>query len=53
MSEMETTLAALREAVRLAPDNLALLKHYVKTLVDLTRVAKAEQFLRERLVGKS
>ncbi len=51
MSDMEATLAALREAVRLAPDNLALLKHYVKTLVDLTRVAEAEQFLRERLAN--
>lgn len=51
MSELEATLAALREAVRLAPNNYQLLKHYVKTLNGLTRAIEAEQFLRERLVG--
>ncbi len=49
MSEMEATLAALREAVRLAPENMGLLRHYVKILTDMTRVAEAEQVLRERL----
>ncbi len=49
MSDLDATLAALREAVRLAPDNIGLLKHYIKTLIDATRTPQAEQFLRERL----
>ncbi len=49
MSDMEATLDALREAVRLAPENYQLLKLYVKTLLDLTRIADAEQIVRERL----
>jgi transitional endoplasmic reticulum ATPase len=45
MSDIEITLAALREAVRLAPDNLPLLQHLIRTLSDLTRYDEAEQFL--------
>ncbi|MGB7343685.1 MAG: AAA family ATPase [Pirellulaceae bacterium] len=47
MGDVEQTLAALREAVRLAPGNLALTQHYVRTLLDLTRHAEAESFLSE------
>jgi AAA+ superfamily predicted ATPase len=38
-------LAALREAVRLAPDNLPLLRHFIKTLCDVTRQDEAAEFL--------
>ena len=49
MSDLEKTLATLREAVRLAPHNFALTNHYVKTLIDLTRTSEAEQFLKQAL----
>lgn len=49
---MEKTLAALREAVRLAPDNLPLLRHYIETLLSMTRFSEAEQFLKQGLVGR-
>ncbi len=49
---MEKTLAALREAVRLAPDNLPLLRHYIETLLSMTRFSEAEQFLRQGLAGR-
>lgn len=52
MSDLEASLTALREAVRLAPENLPLLKHYVKTLADVSRVAEAEQVIRERLADE-
>ncbi|MBL8888371.1 MAG: AAA family ATPase [Planctomycetaceae bacterium] len=52
MSDMEKTLAALREAVRLAPDNVPLLRHYVETLLSLTRFAEAEQFLKQSLAAR-
>ncbi|QDT10348.1 AAA family ATPase [Planctomycetes bacterium K23_9] len=47
MSDIELTLQALREAVRLAPGNFALTEHYVRTLLDLTRHDEAESFLSE------
>lgn len=50
---MEKTLVALREAVRLAPENLPLFQHYVGTLMDLTRYVEAEQFLKEKLAADS
>ena len=51
---MEKTLVALREAVRLAPENLPLFQHYVGTLMDLTRYVEAEQFLKEKLeIGRA
>lgn len=49
MSDMDVTLAALREAVKLAPENTALLQHYIKTLVSLTRYDEAEKFLTDLL----
>ncbi len=49
---MEKTLAALREAVRLAPDNLPLLRHYIETLLSMTRFSEAEQFLKQGLAGR-
>ncbi|MBX3417425.1 MAG: AAA family ATPase [Pirellulaceae bacterium] len=49
MSDLEITLAALREAVRLAPGNFPLLRHFVGTLMDLTRYDEAEQTIREQL----
>ena len=52
MSDLESTLAALREAVRLAPENNALANHYVQTLLSLTRADDAEDFLRERMAGQ-
>lgn len=49
MSELDRTISALREAVRLAPDNLPLLRHFVNMLMDLTRFDEAEQILKDRL----
>jgi len=51
MSEIEQSLAMLRDAVRLAPDNLALVEHYVRSLLQLTRYDEAEQFLKESLAA--
>ncbi len=52
MSDIEQTLAALREAVRLAPGNFPLTQHYVKTLLDLTRHDEAETFLTEVIANE-
>lgn len=49
MSDIESTLAALLEAVRLAPENIPLTKHYVQTLLSLSRAEQAESFVREQL----
>ncbi len=42
MSELETTLNALRAAVQLAPDNLPLAEHFIRTLLSLSRYDEAE-----------
>ena len=49
MSDIESTLTALLEAVRLAPGNIPLTKHYVQTLLSLSRAEQAESFVREQL----
>jgi transitional endoplasmic reticulum ATPase len=51
MSDIEQSLAMLREAVRLAPDNFALVEHYVRSLLRLTRYEEAEQYLKESLAS--
>lgn len=51
MSDIEQSLAVLRDAVRLAPDNLGLAEHYVRTLMQLTRYAEAERFLKDTLAS--
>ncbi len=51
MNDLAKTLAALREAVRLTPGNIPLLRHYIITLLDLTRYDEAEQFLKEMLAA--
>lgn len=51
MSEIEVTLSALRQAVKLAPGNIPLLRHFIGVLMDLTRYDEAEQAVRERLVS--
>src|SRR5690606_5330279 len=51
MSEIEQSLAMLRDAVRLAPDNLALIEHYVRSLLQLMRYDEAERFLKESLAS--
>lgn len=51
MSDIEQSLAMLRDAVRLAPDNFALTEHYVRTLMQLTRYDEAERFLKETLAS--
>ncbi len=51
MSDIEQSLAMLRDAVRLAPDNLALIEHYVRSLLQLTRYDEAERFLKESLAS--
>ena len=43
MSDTETTIAALRQAVRLAPANLQLVLHFCETLSKLGRLSEAEQ----------
>ena len=43
MSDIDLTLAALREAVRLSPDNIALAEHFGKTLLSYLRFEEAEQ----------
>lgn len=42
---MESVLNALREAVKLAPENEGLLQHYIRTLISVVRHAEAEEFL--------
>ncbi len=49
MSDIETTLKALREAVQLAPDNIALAEHFGKTLLAMTRYEEAEQHFKTML----
>ena len=51
MSDLDTTLKALRDAVELAPDNRALIQHYIRTLLDLTRYDEAEACLSRLLSG--
>lgn len=51
MSDIEQSLAMLRDAVRLAPDNFALVEHYVRSLLQLTRYDEAEQYLKESLAA--
>ena len=46
MSEPESTLKALREAVRLAPDNIALGEHFIHELLGQLRYDEAEQHAR-------
>ncbi len=43
MNDSEATINALREAVRLAPENIALAEHYIRTLLSLMRYDEAEQ----------
>ena len=51
MSDIENTLNALREAVRLAPDNIALGEHFVKQLLNLLRYDEAETQLKAMLAN--
>ncbi len=51
MSDIDITLNALRTAVQLAPGNIPLLQHFVRTLSDLTRYDEAEQLLKELLAS--
>lgn len=49
MSNSDAALEALREAVRLAPDNLALAEHFGQTLLKLLRYGEAETHFRDLL----
>lgn len=49
MSEIEITLAALREAIRLAPDNVPLTEHFVRTLLSASRFEEAENAAKDCL----
>ncbi len=49
MDSLEITLNALREAVRLAPDNVALATHFVQQLIAALRYDEAEQQTRTLL----
>lgn len=49
MSESDAALKALKEAVRLAPDNIDLARHYGQMLLSLLRFQEAEQHFRETL----
>ncbi len=49
MSDIDATLAALREAVRLSPENIALAEHYGKTLLSYLRFDEAEQHFKSML----
>lgn len=53
MSEIDATLQALEKAVRLAPDNIELTRHYVTTLVDLTRYDQAESILKDLIADRN
>ncbi len=46
MNDSEATISALREAVRLAPENIALAEHFGRTLLSLLRYEEAEQHIR-------
>lgn len=52
MSDLEATLAALREAVRLAPDNVPLAEHFVKTLLAAARYEEAEQTTKQLIATR-
>ncbi|HEY7426628.1 MAG TPA: AAA family ATPase [Gemmataceae bacterium] len=47
----EATVQALREALRVSPDNLPLRQHLAETLVGLGRLDEAEQEYRQALTG--
>ena len=49
MSDLEASLNAFRQAVRLAPDNIALAEHFVRVLLSLLRYDEAEQFCKSLL----
>lgn len=49
MSDAEAALEALREAVRLAPDNLELVRHFGQTLMTMLRYSEAEEHFRQAL----
>ena len=49
MSDLEVTLIALREAVRLVPENIPLAEHFGRTLLTLMRYDEAEQHCRAML----
>ncbi len=53
MSDLEKTLSVLRDAARLAPDNVALTRHYVNSLSDLGRYEEAESFLKESMPSQA
>lgn len=49
MSDSESVLSALREAMRLAPGSRELAEHYGKTLLGLLRYSEAENHFKEML----
>jgi transitional endoplasmic reticulum ATPase len=49
MNDSEATIVALREAVRLAPENIPLAEHFARTLLSLMRYEEAEQHCRMML----
>lgn len=49
MSDLELTIQALRDAVRLAPDNRELVEHLCRTLTQLGKLSEAETEYREAL----
>lgn len=49
MSDADAVLTALREAVRLAPDNIELAAHFGRTLLNLLRYGEAEEHFKEML----
>ncbi|MDZ4851973.1 MAG: AAA family ATPase [Pirellulaceae bacterium] len=49
MSDIDAALTALREAMRLAPDNLPLAEHFGRTLLTMMRFDEAEQHFRQML----
>ena len=49
MAGFESTLAALREAVALSPDNLPLRQHLAQTLLDIGRADEAEREFKSAL----
>ena len=53
MSSGEATIQALREALRISPDNLPLRQHLAETLLGLGRLEEAEQEYRHALAAES
>lgn len=49
MSDIDSTLNALRDAIRFAPDNVPLAEHFGKTLLNLLRYEEAEQHCKATL----